>query len=363
MQILPCPLCGYDAPGEGCPHCGRAPREPSLAPRPRGVSGLRAGFAAIPHGMEFLLSTRGVKRFLLPPIALTMVPFVAAFFWALHALQRLVELVKTGATSEVDIGIDWLSRAIRWILSTGAIAWLAHAAGFLVILVAGLFVALWTFSIVFEAFAGPFLDEIQGRIEKRWFGVDPVEVARPDFKVSTKRIAVLTSVAAACAIAAIWMWWRLSFPWSWVALLSGVLVPPLVIGMFDREYGRWLAWIVGREGSMLWTGIQASLLAGVLLVFCLPLKFVPLIGPLLFGMAAGFTTAVSLLDIPFSRRRWSLAMRFRFLRQNLAAVTTFGAMAGLVFLIPIIGLFAMVPAASIGGQWLVCRVDKSRLRK
>ena len=39
-----------------------------------------------------------------------------------------------------------------------------------------------------------------------------------------------------------------------------------------------------------------------------------------------------------------------------------GIMAGLLFLIPFVGPILMVPAASAGGLWLVCRVDKGFLR-
>jgi len=43
-------------------------------------------------------------------------------------------------------------------------------------------------------------------------------------------------------------------------------------------------------------------------------------------------------------------------------VTIFGATAGLVFAIPLLGPIVAVPAASIGGMWLVIRLDKSFLR-
>ena len=78
--------------------------------------------------------------------------------------------------------------------------------------------------------------------------------------------------------------------------------------------------------------------------------------------AAGFSTAISLLDIPFSRRRWSLSQRLSFLLQNPLALVAFGSTASLLFLVPFIGPILMVPAASVGGLWLVVRLDKSRLR-
>jgi uncharacterized protein involved in cysteine biosynthesis len=99
-----------------------------------------------------------------------------------------------------------------------------------------------------------------------------------------------------------------------------------------------------------------------LLVICLPLKFIPFVGPILFGAAAGFATAISLMDIPFSRRRWSMSQRLSFFTGNLLPLVAFGSVAGLVFLIPLFGPILMVPAASIGGLWLVVRLDKSKLR-
>ena len=37
-------------------------------------------------------------------------------------------------------------------------------------------------------------------------------------------------------------------------------------------------------------------------------------------------------------------------------------MASLLFLIPVLGPLVMVPGASIGGLWLLVRLDKDRLR-
>jgi hypothetical protein len=41
---------------------------------------------------------------------------------------------------------------------------------------------------------------------------------------------------------------------------------------------------------------------------------------------------------------------------------TFGVVASLVFLVPVMGPVVMVPAASIGGLWLLVRLDKDGLR-
>jgi uncharacterized protein involved in cysteine biosynthesis len=82
----------------------------------------------------------------------------------------------------------------------------------------------------------------------------------------------------------------------------------------------------------------------------------------LFMAIAGFGTAITLLDIPFSRREWPLSKRLQFMVHNAGAVTGFGLVASLLFLIPIIGPLVMVPAASIGGLWLVVRLDKDSIR-
>ena len=82
----------------------------------------------------------------------------------------------------------------------------------------------------------------------------------------------------------------------------------------------------------------------------------------LFGFLAGFPTAITLLDIPFSRRQWSTSQRIAFVRKNFLPVTAFGSICGLLFVIPVLGPLVMVPSASVGGLWLICRFDKSALR-
>ena len=86
------------------------------------------------------------------------------------------------------------------------------------------------------------------------------------------------------------------------------------------------------------------------------------LGSFLFGFLAGFPTALTLLDIPFSRRQWSTAQRISFIRKNFLPVIAFGAVSGLLFVIPLIGPLVMVPSASVGGLWLICRLDKTPMR-
>ena len=103
-------------------------------------------------------------------------------------------------------------------------------------------------------------------------------------------------------------------------------------------------------------------MTGVLVVLALPLYFVPAVGYFLFALVCGFATSVGLLDIPFERRGWPLGTRLRFLARHLPAWITFGVVAGLLLSIPVLGALLFVPASSLGGLWLLCRLDKRFLR-
>jgi uncharacterized protein involved in cysteine biosynthesis len=360
MKVVPCRLCGYHAPGASCPHCRLKPREAALSVPVRGaLRGVSIGLAALPRGAVYLAGTRGVKRWLLPPFVLTLFTFAFLFVWAWRALASLLE--RLNASGGIELGEGWWRSALEWIVNTGLLAWLAPLTSFAVLLVVGILVSLWTFSLVYEAFSGPFLDEVQGRIEKRWFGEDPRDTISRPADIASSRCWAISSIAALIAMACVLAWWLVDARWSWW-LLAAIPLPFLVAARIDRPYGRWLAWVAKTEGATLWVSIKASLLAAVLLICFLPLKFVPFVGPLLFACVAGFATAISLLDIPFSRRGWPLSMRLAFMLRNLPAVVAFGLVSGLLFLVPIAGAVLMVPASSVGGLWLVCRLDKQRLR-
>jgi uncharacterized protein involved in cysteine biosynthesis len=101
----------------------------------------------------------------------------------------------------------------------------------------------------------------------------------------------------------------------------------------------------------------------VILIAFLWLHLIPIVGSWLWLLVSGFTVALSMLDIPFSRRQWSLRQRLDFLTSNFVAVASFGAVASLLAgLVPIVGAVLMVPTASIGGLWLVCRLEKQGMR-
>jgi uncharacterized protein involved in cysteine biosynthesis len=377
MKIVPCPLCGYDALRAGerapearaeagsatCPHCGLAPREPSLRARRAGLSdGLLVGLTALPQGLYFLASTRGVKRWLGPPLVLTALAFGLLFWWLWGHVQDWMVILRESGGRELDLDPLWVERAVRWLLGLKVFVWLAQASTLFVFLLVSTVAAFWAFSILYEAVSGPFLDEIHGRIEERWFGVDPRKALHRPTQLPARECALWTAGTGTLALAIVACLWAFAAWPIWLALLVGLPLPFALASLLEREYGRWLVWIVRLEGGTLWVSVKAALVAGVILLLFFPLKFVPGIGYVLFGSVAGFTTAISLLDIPFERRQWSLSQRFAFLVRHAPAVILFGVTSSLLFVLPLIGPLLMVPAASVGGLWMLTRLDKDFLR-
>ncbi len=360
MTTLPCPLCGYHAPERDCPHCHLTSSERSLARAPRGAFGsLIDGLCAVPMGVRYLMTTPRILHLLVPPVLLTFALFGGLTWWAWHELAELLEIVRTQSLEQLELSPGFWRDVITWVLERGVLIALAKASGFLIFLVAASVVALWTFSIAYEAFAGPFLDEIHGRLEARWFGRDPWKTLERRTPIDSRRSAIywtLIAIASALGVAL----WLFADAQAAFVLLGPAIV--LVIAIRDRAWGAWLASWTGSQLRTLYVSLKASALAGVLLLLFFWVKFVPVIGLLLFGMLAGFCTAISLLDIPFSRRRFGLMQRVELLIAHFPAIIGFGAVAGLLFVVPLIGPLVGVPAASIGGLWLVCRLDKNMLR-
>ncbi len=370
MTQHPCPRCGYHAPSLPCPHCAHprpegqegAVGDPSLRGAPTGPAlGAVDGLRAVPTGLFILMTTSGVKRWLIPPLLATTVLFTLLFSWLWALLQDLVAAVDI--TDPESIGLDegWLREAVVWILEGGFVTWAAQASSWLLLVALAFIAVLWTFSIIYEALSGPFLDEIQGRLESRWFGADPRSSLERPTDIPTRRCAILSVLAALPATACLTLWWTGAglVAWLW---LAGIPLSFLLASLLDGRYRSWLAWIIRVEGKTLFVSIKAAGLAGLLLVIFIWVKFIPGVGPALFVILAGFTTALSLLDIPFSRRGWPLAMRLAFLRRNFLPAVAYGIVSGLFFLLPIVGPILMVPSASIGGLWLLCRLDKNNLR-
>ena len=363
MNAVPCALCGYDAPGSSCPHCDLQPTGKGLGKaRSRGVQAMVDGLIAVPHGFLLLMKTRGVKRWLVPPVVLTSVLFLGLFVLAMNWVDALVDDTLQAASDGITPDANWFADFIIALLQSGAGALTAKAIGLVSVIVTSSIVALYTFSIAYEAIAGPFLDEIQGKLEEGWFGSNPRNKIHRPTEIPVKRCVRLTLIAGVPAIVLVFAFALLHGTLAWVMLFASTL-PFVVVAVLDREYGAWLRWVVSVESGTLWVSVKASLLALLILAFFFPLKFFfPPFGFLLFFAIAGFSTAITLLDIPFSRRQWAFRDRLRFIFSNLLPMTAYGAVSSLVFLVPVIGPIVLVPAASIGGLWLVCRLDKSNLR-
>lgn len=360
--VVPCPLCGYHAPGLACPHCALGAREPSLAEPPAGRFGALAdGLRALPMGFHLLATTRGTKRLMLPPVILTTLVFVAFARWVWSTVEPLLRAAEQGSADALGIPEGWLRGALEWLLAQGFVVALVKAGGVIAVLVVTSLAALWTFSVAYEAIAAPFLDELQGRLEARWFGRDPYKTVERPNDISERRILAWSLAAGGPALAGLVLWWYGEPPASrWWLLL-----PPLAflaVSLAVRDYGAWLAWAARSQARTLWVSVKTSVLALFLLLCFVWLKFVPVIGWVLFAMVAGFVTALLLLDIPFSRRRYSTRQRLAFVRANALSVTLLGLTTSLVFVVPFLGPLLGVPAASVGGLWLLCRRDKNALR-
>lgn len=373
--LVPCPLCGYHAPGDVCPHCGLAPKAPTLARRRSGpVSGVLDGLWAVPHGLLLFLRHRRLKRWMLPPLVLTGLVSIALLVTTFRWLDGLLEAHRGG---ELEFARDlpgWLE-GWGWIegLATGGIVGAEWAANLLwglvtskgLALVGYFFVGslvLWyCFSIVYEAVAGPFLDEVQARLEIRWFDEDPrSRLERPNDLPAERCLTLVTRSVLLFAALALVVVFVPAIPW-WTALVA---LPASFLPAVRSEprFGPWLRWVGRVEGRAVLASLQASLLTTFFLVLAFPLYFVPVVGYFLFAAVTGFATAVGLLDIPFERRGWSFSMRMRFVGRNLLPFVAFGMVSGALLAVPLFGPVLMVPAASIGGLWLICRLDKAHQR-
>lgn len=360
--VVPCPLCGYHAPDLACRACGLGVREPALA-APRGGFGreVQDGLRALPEGARTLLATPRTKRLLVPPMVLTGILFGAILVWLWRAISSFFEAVAREDVDALGLEPGWWSDVVHWLAGAHVVVAIAHAGSVLVLLVAFVLAGLWTFSIAYELISGPFLDTIQGRIETRWFGADPRAVLEQppglDPAAAARASALASAVASAAIVACFWI----DASWSWWLLA----VVPIAYATAARTVpgsGSWTAWFAASQLRALWTSVKASTLALIVMVAFVWLKFVPFLGLPLFAMVAGFATALTLLDIPFSRRGWSVSQRLAFLFQHLGGVLALGVVTSLVFIVPFVGPLVGVPCASIGGQWLLCRLDKNGMR-
>ena len=378
MKAPPCPLCGYARPSlsRPCPICGGAPHHHLARPLAGPLAGVGVALVALPRGFMLLWSTPRAKRWLLPPLILTAACVVALFgwarFWVAELAQRIdphsIELPEGRWLRDLPRGFLWLAATwhglatgIEWLLG-GLVAFLlGQPFQFLTVFLIGSLVAWYGASILFEALAGPFLDEIQARVERVWFGEDPrSRLERPAGLPAEETVQGLCALGAgATALLLLALAWGTALAWPWIVLLSplGMIVPLLV----NRRFGPWLFWFLKVEARAFRAGILGALLSGGILVVALPLYFVPVIGYFLYAIATGIATATSLLDIPLERRDWPMAARLCLLRRHVGAWITFGILAGLMLSMPLIGPLLFVPVTSLGGLWLLCRLDKAGL--
>ncbi len=339
IPLVPCARCGYPAPGATCPTCGQvadgsAPAAPSGAPaslRERSLSGPLAGplagasqgAVALFHGLWTLATTKKIGRWLVPPLVISCALIGLFLSWIFRELDALA---RSARDARIELEFEWLGRegergwlkglldsvcaALEWGLNAAVELLVSSPVRWLGWFLLGSLVVWYGLSIVYEALAGPFLDEVHARVEARWFGADPRERLQPG----------------------------------------------------GGRMARARAWLAHEVGAA-WASLQAALVTALLLLFALPLYFVPVAGYWLFAIVSGFATSVGLLDIAFERRGWPLRFRLRFVGRHLPALVVFGIVAGLLLSIPILGALLFVPASSLGGLWLLCRLDKGFLRR
>lgn len=286
-----------------CSVCGyHAPARPCPhcggAPRERSLSG------APPRGSSAILC--GARAPLVGFATLCTTPRTKRLLVA--------PLVLTVLLYGVLFAVFWRTSTAAWSGFVVSEPWRTLLAGGTFVLSAFVFafVFAWTFALAYQTIAGPFLDTIQGRIEERWFGSDPR--------------ATLTRRAEE-----------------------------------PRAFAARLFQFAAVETRSLLVSLHASLVAALMLLAFVWLLFVPLVGHPTFGAIAGFASGIALLDIACARRDWTLGRRLSFARRHCLPLAALGLVTSVFFLVPFLGPIVGIPSAAIGGQWLVCRLDKARI--
>ena len=363
-MITPCPHCGYDWPAAASAPCATCAGKPpqGLLGRRGGWGELRDGLTALLQGARLLVTTRGTKRWVLPPALGTFAAFAALSVWLYRTVMQWLERGRELALEQLP-ELDGFQRTLaEWLVDHALSLAAAKASAFLVATSLTLLVSLWAFSLLYELLAGPFLDEVHGVLERSWFGADPRAARERPRGISgaqcVQGMLACVGAGAACIAAGAW----LARPGSLVGGALAALVAVSAILYVWPAFRAWLRWRAGVELRTVLASLQATALSALMLAFALPVLLVPLVGKPLFALAAGFTTALSLLDIPMSRRRWSIGTRWRFLTRNPLPLVAFGSTAALGYLLPVLGPLVVVPCASAGGLWLLLRLDKSGLR-
>jgi uncharacterized protein involved in cysteine biosynthesis len=348
MTPRPCSVCAYLHAEPSCPHCGGASREPGAeGPRVRGPRGALTGALAPLMGARLLARGPRLKRVLVPPMVL--VTALAVWLHAAWIAPGLEQLFASASGAGEDAG--WWARSLAWLTDSWAGELLQGLSWALALIIT----AWLAFTLLFEVVAGPFLDEVQARLESRWFGADPrASSARPAVLEGPQAARLTLAGAAASSLAALVLAWLAPSPW--LALLAPLPVFG-ALALRDPSYRAWLTWALGHELGLLWTSAKVALLSLLVLVLLAWLPFVPVIGAPLWVLISGFLLALGLCDVAFSRRGWSARARVRFVLDQAPAFGAFGLVGGLLVGVPVLGPALAVPCLSVGSLWLITRLD------
>ncbi|MHC4378354.1 MAG: hypothetical protein ACYS26_17265, partial [Planctomycetota bacterium] len=187
------------------------------------------------------------------------------------------------------------------------------------------------------------------------YGREDIErLGRPP-ALSTAQVTRRSSIAGALAIALALGGWLLVSPQVGLLLAPA---PFFAASLLQPEYGRWLVWALGVESRLLIVGLAIATFALFLVVLLLPLTLLQVVGVPLYALGVGFGTALSLLDLPAARRGWSVGLRWRFAWAHALPLALFGALSGMLFALPVVGVLLGVPAASLGAFWLLEQLEK-----
>lgn len=304
-----------------------------------------AGASAPFVGAQALFTLRGVKRWIVPPTIATVALLGGALFWLWSVLANA-----TASEGEVDLEFPgWLSW-FEWLFEIVANWPWMEAGGVIAFVVVAALVWWFLYAIVFEVLAGPFLSRMQARAEDHWLGGHGASVEHP---FETRGLALLGLALGLGGAAA----WFAPSGFGLVALALPLFVAWVVVAPFRA----WLGPFVRAEGG---AAAQGLIVAGVALVgtiVFLPLHLVPIVGSYAAAGAAGFFLALGTLDLALERRGWSLDGRFGLAQRSFPALVAFGAVSAFLFAIPVVGPLVMLPSASLGGTWLVAKLDKRAL--
>ncbi|MEZ5976898.1 MAG: EI24 domain-containing protein [Planctomycetota bacterium] len=341
----PCPACGHPRDGAICRLCGGAPADRRLERRARAVhEQVSAGLVAPFVGLGALFELRGVKRWIVPPTVASALVLVGLLLWL---WEEIASWTSGGERVDLDMGwFSWMETPVEWVVN---LPWMRSGGVLAFVLVAAL---VWWFgyAIVFEVLAGPFLSRMHGRAEEHWLG----GAAKEGDPFESRGLLITMAAASLGALGA----WIAFGAFGGVAALAMFAAPLVVALLLLPRFRTWFVPFVATEGRSALQGLVVAGVALVGMVLFLPFHLVPVVGSWIAAGGAGFFLALGSLDLALDRRGWSLDRRFGLARRRVPALLAFGALCAFLFGVPVIGPLVMLPAASLGGAWLVCKLDK-----